>query len=111
MSETKHTKGTLRAGTMAMSAKEWASLRCKEMDVVQRGQDVIAVVWCGDDVEGGEQANASRLALAWNCHDDLVAALKKAEVWLEGWASAEAELAIIRAALAKASHSLGDSAS
>lgn len=39
---------------------------------------------------------------AINCHDDLVEALELAKEWLSTWASAERELAIINAALAKA---------
>ncbi len=54
------------------------------------------------------EANAARLALAWNCHQDLIEALQAAERWVgmyegkEGHdAAARAMLETIRAALAK----------
>lgn len=43
-------------------------------------------------------ANAKLIAAA----PELLDALKLAEQWLEGWASAEPELAIVRVAIAKA---------
>ena len=44
------------------------------------------------------QANARLIAAA----SELLEALEKAEEWLQGWASAEHELGIIQAAIAKA---------
>lgn len=49
-------------------------------------------------LEAVQTANAKLIAAA----PELLDALKQAKAWLEGWGSAENELAIINAALAKA---------
>jgi hypothetical protein len=52
------------------------------------------------------KANAERIALTWNCHDDLVKALKWAEAALAPFSKEPAEksgINMMRAALAKAS--------
>ncbi|MGA0564135.1 hypothetical protein ACO2RV_16950 [Ancylobacter sp. VNQ12] len=73
MSAGKHTKGEWRPGVMSMSAKDWAQLRGDEITIVRRGQDVIAAVWCGDDRDGEEEANAGLISAA----KDLLAAAKE----------------------------------
>jgi len=62
MTEHKHTPGYYRASTMTMSRKAWASLNQGPLNIVQRGQDVLAVVWCDDD--SSEQAQARLFAAA-----------------------------------------------
>lgn len=55
-----------------------------------------------DDIEPPQCENVEKV---WNIQqlkiNHLVAALKLAETWLSGWASAENELSIIRAAIAR----------
>jgi hypothetical protein len=55
-----------------------------------------------DDIteEGASVVKANMKLLA--AAPELLEALKLAEQWLEGWASAEPELAVVRAAIAKA---------
>lgn len=62
MSETKHTKGTLTARTVA--DLDFSHDLCV-------GQEPVACVY---RVDG--EANAARIVLTWNCHDDLLAALR-----------------------------------
>jgi hypothetical protein len=77
VTEAKITKGEWFAHAMTMSRKDWASLHAKELDIVRRGSDVIAAVWCGDDVEGGEQANARLISAA----PEMFEALKEVVKW------------------------------
>ena len=95
---TKHTPGEWRASAMEMDPGAWRLLNRGKIDIVRRGQDVIAAVWCGDDKDGEEAANARLIAAA----PELLEALQQAEEWLTGWASAEPYLSVIRAAIAKA---------
>lgn len=62
MTTTQHTQGKWTSSTMEMDAEDWAALNEGALNVVTRGQDVIAVVWCGDDRDGEEEANALLLA-------------------------------------------------
>lgn len=59
---------------------------------------------CEIDSDGLSEAvaNAAFIAHTENCHNDMLAALKKAEEWLSGWASAEPYIGEIRAAINKA---------
>lgn len=95
-SETKHT-----AGELSIVASDTLFTMVSE-----DGMQVAKTSWHGSirktyPLRGEAHANAARIALTWNCHDEMVAALKSAEGWLSGWASADRELAVIRAALAK----------
>lgn len=65
---------------------------CAVMDLNDRRRDT-------DDFN---QANAAYIFKACNAYPELVKALEMAKGWLEGWGSAEPQLAIINAALAKA---------
>lgn len=67
-----HTPGSWEPRIMEMSKKDWAALNCGPIQVVCRGQDVIAAVWCGDDRNTTEAANAHLIAAA----PDLLEALK-----------------------------------
>jgi hypothetical protein len=63
--------------------------------------DIIPIVDMDTDYEGEigieQQANAKLIAAA----PEMLNALKLAKMWLEGWASADSELRIINAVLAK----------
>ena len=66
------TPGRWRASSMTMDRKEWALLNGKGgIQIVQRGEDVIAAVWCGDDRDGEEQANARLIAAAPELYEAL----------------------------------------
>ncbi len=68
---TKHTPGRWRSSSMTMSKADWAALHSGKhpIEVVLRGHDVIAVVWCGDDRDGEEKANAHLIAAAPDLHE------------------------------------------
>jgi hypothetical protein len=110
MSEGKFTPGPWRASEMKMDKASWAALRGKSIDVVLRGSDVIAAVWCGDDRDGDESANARLIAAAPDMYKALEAAMASGMVpkssVSDGGAcrhSAQVRAAdMIRAALAKA---------
>lgn len=57
-----YTPGPYSASTMTMSRKAWASLNKGPLNIVQRGPDVLAVVWSDDD--SSEQAQARLFAAA-----------------------------------------------
>ena len=63
---TKHTTGRWSYALMEMTKPDWAALHSGKhpVDIVKRGDDVIAAVWCGDDQDGEEQANAHLIAAA-----------------------------------------------
>ena len=62
---TEFTPGEWFASNMEMSKKNWALLNNgNPIEVVLRGHDVIAAVWCGDDKDGEEEANAELIASA-----------------------------------------------
>jgi hypothetical protein len=61
----KHTPGPWEDGTMSISKRNWALIHDgAEINIVKRGADVIAAVWCGDDEDGEEAANARLIAAA-----------------------------------------------
>lgn len=67
MIETKHTPGTLEVNTLA--GTPYREVFC--------GDILIADTGCGPMVTTDEiEANAARIVLTWNLHDELLAALK-----------------------------------
>ena len=98
---TKHTPGRWSCALMRMTKPDWAALHSGKhpIDIVKRGDDVIAAVWCGDDQDGEEQANAHLIAAA----PDMLEALKAVLPLLRHPTSAELEVRkMVLAALAKA---------
>lgn len=91
-SETKHTPGELRV--RAVSDIDFTH------EIATIGGIPIAAVYKGDS-----PANAARIALTWNCHDEMVAALQAADRRLhdEGFSVTDPVTMQVRAALAKAS--------
>lgn len=75
---TTHTPGPWQSSEMTMIAKDWAALNRGKLNIVVRGSDVIAAVWCGDDRNTTEAANARLIAAA----PDMIEALRQAEVAL-----------------------------
>lgn len=55
-----------------------------------------------DALEARQAAVVSAVVRAVNSHAEMLEALKSAEEWLSGWASAEPYLSVVRAAIAKA---------
>lgn len=94
-----YTKGRWHAATMRMTKKNWASLHVESFTIVQRGRDIIAAVWCGDDGKDEERCNARLLSAA----PEMYEALK--EIWdnpsNRSWLASDHGKAI-RAAIAKA---------
>lgn len=89
MSETKHTPGELRVEQE--TALIWGN--CNPDDNSSYGMGY-PIAECRSTPSGywakgpkgweEAEANAARIALTWNCHDELVAALHDALFWLEG---------------------------
>ena len=71
------TPGPWRASQMEMNDKDWLS--CKPNYIVKRGEDVIAAVWCGDDKENEEMANAALISASPEMYD----ALESCQIHLE----------------------------
>jgi hypothetical protein len=91
MSERAHTKGPWSVGFSDGSGPEW--ITAGDDTTIVMGGDSFGTVYGVRD-----PANACLIAAA----PDMFEALIQAREWLRGWASAEAQLAIIDAALAKA---------
>ena len=61
--------GKLRAGTMVISEESWAELRGTDsLNIVQKGIEVIAVVWANGEDENAE-ANAAEIVRRWNGYE------------------------------------------
>lgn len=70
---------------------------------VMIGNDCVAICETDNAAPSRMAANAKRFALAWNCHDDLVQALKLVEEAASaGRGIGDRELSAILAALSKA---------
>lgn len=69
MSETKHTPGMLRVGYSDGSGPE--CLTIDDNTVVVMGGDSFGLMY-----GARKPADAARIALTWNCHDELVEALR-----------------------------------
>ena len=105
MSEPKWTPGDWYASKMSVSDDVWESLKPTKapIAVVLRGGDVIAAVWCGDDNDGEEKANADIMAAAPGLYGALKFVMER--VVNEAWpteatitfAVAQAETALARA--------------
>lgn len=98
-SETKHT-----AGELSIVASDTLFTMVSE-----DGMQVAKTSWHGSirktyPLRGEAHANAARIALTWNCHDELVAALRAADRRLhdEGFSVTDPVTMQVRAALAKA---------
>ena len=65
-SETKHTPGELYA------AEDFRGRH------VVKGDGSVSIAACYHPPVGDGKANAARIVLTWNCHDELVAALRQA---------------------------------
>jgi len=76
-----HTPGPLRVGHMTMDPKAWAALNDKRygLVVVQKGEDVLAVVWGNKENGENDEGNATLYATA----PALLAACEVAEVTIE----------------------------
>ena len=73
MTTSKHTPAPWRASEMIISKNNWKELNDKQIQtIVKRGADVIACVWCGDDRDGEELANARLIAAAPDLLDALI---------------------------------------
>lgn len=95
MSETKHTPGELH-----VSAFEILSGGSTRMLM---GDDNFSIAYVGERSETENVANAARIALTWNCHDELVAALRSSHKFLcELAPSNDPLIDAIEAVLAKA---------
>jgi hypothetical protein len=74
MAKVKHSPGPWKAGQMTMSYKDLLPYDSEQtFDIVQHGPHVIAIVYCAEDRDGEEAANAKLIAAA----PDLLEALKK----------------------------------
>lgn len=100
-----YTSGKFYASSMTIGKKNWAALHSgkHEINIVRRGPDVIAAVWCGDDGDGEEQANARLFAAAPDLIDALHSIAKIGIHEIHDWEAVAARMQkTALAAIAKA---------
>lgn len=104
ISQTKHTQGEIQARPdphdhNPLGLVRWDLVQADESDP----DDAWFIATCISFANGGTaEGNAKRLCLTWNCHDDLVTALREVAVLGHGKCTIGKPLAdMVRAALAK----------
>lgn len=69
-----HTPGPWKPSNVTLDRKEWASVLGKNsVDVVLKGGNIVAAVWCAEDRDGEEAANARLISAAPELLQALVA--------------------------------------
>jgi hypothetical protein len=94
MTEPKWTAGPWSVGEMTMDKKHWAQLWYKEIPIIRRGQDVIAVVWGVNDTQ--EKANVGFIAAAPEMYEAAMKALSVLHPETEEYKALDAAMAKAR---------------
>lgn len=79
MSESKHTEGKLVVITPARAGSSF------QLYSPEGNGHLVALLSPSNSDPENTAANADRLALTWNCHDDLLEALKEARETIKTW--------------------------